>query len=59
MELVNLDPAVKEYTRTLFSTRSSPPVGGQIALDLMTDPPKPGDPSFLTFSEVGMLHMSA
>ncbi|XP_056121314.1 alanine aminotransferase 2 [Rhinichthys klamathensis goyatoka] len=51
MELVNLDPAVKEYTRTFFSTRSSPPVGGQIALDLMTDPPKPGDPSFPTFSE--------
>ncbi|XP_048018982.1 alanine aminotransferase 2-like [Megalobrama amblycephala] len=51
VELVNLDPAVKEYTRILFSTRSSPPVGGQIALDLMADPPKPGDPSFPTFSE--------
>ncbi|XP_067308284.1 alanine aminotransferase 2 [Pseudorasbora parva] len=49
VELVNLDPAVKEYCRKLF--RSSPPVLGQIALDLMTDLPKPGDPSFPTFSE--------
>ncbi len=55
MELVNLDPAVKEYASRLFSTRSCPPVVGQIALDLMVDPPKPGDPSFPTFSEVGML----
>ncbi len=58
MELVNLDPVVKEYGRRLFSTRSCPNVVGQIALDLMVDPPKPGDPSFLTFSEVGMLYIS-
>ncbi|KAL1279718.1 hypothetical protein QQF64_014318 [Cirrhinus molitorella] len=51
VELVNLDPAVMKYARTLFSTRSCPPVAGQIALDLMADPPKPGDPSFPTFSE--------
>lgn len=58
MELVNLDPAVKEYGRSLFSTRSCPNVVGQIALDLMVDPPKPSDPSFPTFSEVGMLYIS-
>ncbi|KAL1279727.1 hypothetical protein QQF64_014327 [Cirrhinus molitorella] len=52
VELLNLDPAVMKYARTLFSTRSCPPVAGQIALDLMADPPKPGDPSFPTFSEV-------
>uniref|UniRef100_A0A8C0XVP3 alanine transaminase n=1 Tax=Cyprinus carpio carpio TaxID=630221 RepID=A0A8C0XVP3_CYPCA len=51
VELVNLDPAVKEYARRLFSTRSCPPVVGQMALDLMANPPKPGDPSFPTFSE--------
>uniref|UniRef100_A0A672QXJ9 alanine transaminase n=1 Tax=Sinocyclocheilus grahami TaxID=75366 RepID=A0A672QXJ9_SINGR len=54
MELVNLDPAVKQYASRLFSTRSCPPVVGQIALDLMADPPKPGDPSYPTFSEVGV-----
>lgn len=54
MELVNLDPAVKEYARRLFSTRSCPPVVGQMALDLMANPPKPGDPSFPTFSEVSV-----
>ncbi|KAF4116976.1 alanine aminotransferase 2 isoform X1 [Onychostoma macrolepis] len=51
VELVNLDPAVKEYASRLLSTRSCPPVVGQIALDLMADPPKPGDTSFPTFSE--------
>ncbi|RXN29275.1 alanine aminotransferase 2-like protein [Labeo rohita] len=51
VELVNLDPAVMKHAHTLFSTRSCPPVVGQIALDLMADPPKPGDPSFSTFSE--------
>ncbi|XP_043085644.1 alanine aminotransferase 2-like [Puntigrus tetrazona] len=51
VELVNIDPEVKEHASRLFSTRSCPPVVGQIALDLMTDPPKPGDPSFPTFSE--------
>uniref|UniRef100_A0A8C1UCL0 alanine transaminase n=1 Tax=Cyprinus carpio TaxID=7962 RepID=A0A8C1UCL0_CYPCA len=55
VELVNLDPAVKEYARRLFSTRSCPPVVGQMALDLMANPPKPGDPSFPTFSEVTVI----
>ncbi|XP_073704200.1 alanine aminotransferase 2 [Garra rufa] len=51
VELVNLDSAVMKYAHTLFSTRSCPSVVGQLALDLMADPPKPGDSSFPTFSE--------
>ncbi|XP_073778060.1 alanine aminotransferase 2 isoform X2 [Danio rerio] len=51
VELVNVDPAVQRYIRTLFSTRSCPPVPGQIAIQLMVDPPKPGDPSFPAFTE--------
>uniref|UniRef100_A0A8C7ZZ94 alanine transaminase n=1 Tax=Oryzias sinensis TaxID=183150 RepID=A0A8C7ZZ94_9TELE len=49
VELVNLDPAVKKYIYTLFCADSSPPVLGQIALDLMTNPPQPGDPSYLLY----------
>uniref|UniRef100_A0A3B4GBH8 alanine transaminase n=1 Tax=Pundamilia nyererei TaxID=303518 RepID=A0A3B4GBH8_9CICH len=53
VELVNLDPAVMKYINTLFSKDACSPVLGQIALDLMTDPPKPGDPSYLLYKQVG------
>lgn len=53
VELVNLDPAVMKYIHTLFSKDACSPVLGQIALDLMTDPPKPGDPSYLLYKQVG------
>lgn len=53
VELVNLDPAVMKYIDTLFSKESSTPILGQIALDLMTDPPKPEDPSYLLYNQVG------
>ncbi|XP_070775049.1 alanine aminotransferase 2-like [Enoplosus armatus] len=46
VELVNLDPAVMKYIYKLFSKDSCAPVLGQIALDLMTNPPQPGDPSY-------------
>ncbi|XP_018531997.1 alanine aminotransferase 2 isoform X1 [Lates calcarifer] len=46
VELVNLDPAVLKYIKTLFSTDSCAPVLGQLALDLMMNPPQPGDPSY-------------
>uniref|UniRef100_A0A3Q0SDD0 alanine transaminase n=1 Tax=Amphilophus citrinellus TaxID=61819 RepID=A0A3Q0SDD0_AMPCI len=57
VELVNLDPAVMNYIQTLFSKDSSSPVLGQIALDLMTDPPKPGDPSYPLYNQVGTLEL--
>uniref|UniRef100_A0A3Q4MPP7 alanine transaminase n=1 Tax=Neolamprologus brichardi TaxID=32507 RepID=A0A3Q4MPP7_NEOBR len=53
VELVNLDPAVMKYIHTLFSKDSCETVLGQIALDLMMDPPKPGDPSYLLYKQVG------
>lgn len=52
VELVNLDPAVMKYIYKLFSTDSCAPVLGQIALDLMVNPPQPGDPSYPLYSEV-------
>lgn len=52
IELVNFDPEVIEFIRNLLQTESCTVVAGQIALDLMADPPKPGEPSFPIFSEV-------
>lgn len=52
MELVNFDPEVMDCIRNLFNTECCAVVAGQLALDLMSDPPKPGDPSFPMFSEV-------
>ncbi|XP_059199751.1 alanine aminotransferase 2-like isoform X2 [Centropristis striata] len=51
VELVNLDPTVMKYIYKLFSTDSCAPVLGQIALDLMANPPQPGDPSYPLYSE--------
>ncbi|KAK2822479.1 hypothetical protein Q5P01_022544 [Channa striata] len=50
VELVNLDPTVMKHTFTLFSKDSCAPVLGQIALDLMINPPQPGDPSYPLYS---------
>lgn len=46
VELVNVDPTVMKYINTLFSTDSCAPVLGQMALDLMVNPPQLGDPSY-------------
>ncbi|KAM4605256.1 alanine aminotransferase 2 [Polymixia lowei] len=51
VELVNLDPTVMKYVYTLFSTDTCAPVTGQIALDLMVNPPQPGDPSYAVFNK--------
>nr|XP_020451340.1 alanine aminotransferase 2-like isoform X2 [Monopterus albus] len=45
VELVNVDPAVMKHIHILFSKDGCAPVLGQIALDLMMNPPQPGDPS--------------
>ncbi|XP_026169079.1 alanine aminotransferase 2 [Mastacembelus armatus] len=45
VELVNLDPAVMKHIYKLFSKDICAPVLGQIALELMVNPPQPGDPS--------------
>ncbi|XP_061694722.1 alanine aminotransferase 1-like [Syngnathoides biaculeatus] len=46
VELVNVDPAVMPYVRRMFHLVSNPPVAGQIALELMAEPPQPGDASY-------------
>lgn len=45
MEVINIDPAVKIYLKGMQAT-SSPPVLPQLALEVLVNPPSPGDPSF-------------
>uniref|UniRef100_A0A8C8BCY8 alanine transaminase n=1 Tax=Otus sunia TaxID=257818 RepID=A0A8C8BCY8_9STRI len=49
MEVVNMDPAVKQQLAKLVSVRLCPPVPGQIVLDTVVSPPQPGDPSYDLF----------
>ncbi|KAJ0032604.1 hypothetical protein NQD34_002685 [Periophthalmus magnuspinnatus] len=51
MELVNIDPRVMHFVDTMLCTDISTPVMGQLALDLMVKPPKPGDASYHTYTE--------
>ncbi|XP_063075613.1 alanine aminotransferase 2-like [Engraulis encrasicolus] len=50
VEFVNLDPTVMGYVYTLFSADSTSSVLGQLALDLLAHPPRPGDPSYPTYA---------
>lgn len=45
MEVINIDPAVKMHLKGMQAT-STPPVLPQLALEVMVNPPSPGDPSF-------------
>lgn len=56
MELVNMDPQVMHFVDTVLCADISTPVTGQLALDLMVNPPKPGDPSYDTYTQVTHLH---
>ncbi|NWT18375.1 ALAT2 aminotransferase, partial [Vireo altiloquus] len=49
MEVVNMDPEVKAQLSKLVSVRLCPPVPGQMVLDVVMDPPKPGEPSYERF----------
>ncbi|NXN33093.1 ALAT2 aminotransferase, partial [Nycticryphes semicollaris] len=49
VEVVNMDPEVKQQLSKLVSVRLCPPVTGQILLDAVVDPPQPGDPSYELF----------
>ncbi|XP_010777256.1 alanine aminotransferase 2-like isoform X2 [Notothenia coriiceps] len=51
MELVNMDPEVTHFVDTMLCTDISSPVTGQLALDLMVNPPRPGDPSNDTYTQ--------
>uniref|UniRef100_A0A4W5Q3C8 alanine transaminase n=1 Tax=Hucho hucho TaxID=62062 RepID=A0A4W5Q3C8_9TELE len=52
MELVNVDPAVMVFAETLLCTDISTPVTGQIALEIMVNPPRPGDPSHHKYTQI-------
>ncbi|KAG9341272.1 hypothetical protein JZ751_019374 [Albula glossodonta] len=49
MEVLNLDPEVKAQLVKLLSVRLCPPVAGQAAMDVIVNPPMPGEPSFPKF----------
>ncbi|XP_061096376.1 alanine aminotransferase 2-like isoform X2 [Conger conger] len=52
MELLNVDPAVAAlFPSRLLTPDISTPVLGQLALDVMVKPPRPGDPSHPTYAE--------
>lgn len=45
MEVVNMHPEVLQQLSKLVSVRLCPPLPGQILLDALLDPPRPGEPS--------------
>lgn len=47
-----MDPVVMPYVERLFQFIPSPPVTGQIALELMVKPPQPGDLSYPLYVHV-------
>ncbi|XP_038616546.1 alanine aminotransferase 1 isoform X4 [Tachyglossus aculeatus] len=49
VEVVNMDPDVKQQLAKLVSVRLCPPVPGQALLDVVVSPPQPGDPSYQQF----------
>ncbi|KAM9501905.1 alanine aminotransferase 2-like [Clarias gariepinus] len=56
VEFVNLDPLVIPYIYKVLSTTSCGSLGGQIAVDLMLNPPKPNQSSYELYSkEVGSI----
>ncbi|KAM7071310.1 LOW QUALITY PROTEIN: alanine aminotransferase 1 [Acridotheres tristis] len=49
VEVVNLHPEVKAQLAKLVSVRLCPPVPGQLVMDVVMDPPRPGEPSYERF----------
>ncbi|XP_038819711.1 alanine aminotransferase 2-like isoform X1 [Salvelinus namaycush] len=49
MEVINMDPEVKDQLTKLVSVRLCPPVPGQALMDLVVNSPQPGEPSYTTF----------
>lgn len=54
MEVVNMDPGVAQCLRGMQAP-SSPPVLPQLALEIMVNPPAPGDPSYTKYTQVPTL----
>ncbi|KAJ9104248.1 hypothetical protein QFC19_004065 [Naganishia cerealis] len=51
MDLVNIEEDVVDQIYKMASINLCPPVTGQIGVDLLVDPPKPGDASYELFHE--------
>ncbi|XP_061879650.1 alanine aminotransferase 2-like isoform X1 [Entelurus aequoreus] len=49
MEIINMDNEVKAQLTKLVSVRLCPPVPGQVLMDLVVNPPRPGEPSYDRF----------
>lgn len=47
-----MDPEVMHFADTMLCTDINTPVTGQLALDLMINPPTPGDASYDTYTQV-------
>lgn len=52
MEIINMDNEVKAQLSKLVSVRLCPPVPGQALMDLVVNPPQPGEPSHDNFMKV-------
>ncbi|KAM6948248.1 LOW QUALITY PROTEIN: alanine aminotransferase 2-like [Aplochiton taeniatus] len=59
MEIINMDPQVTEQLTKLVSVRLCPPVPGQALMDLVVNPPQPGEPSYPTFIKERTATLSA
>lgn len=46
VEFVNVLPDVKEIYLRYISTKKCPPVLGQVAIEVLVNPPSPGEPSY-------------
>ncbi|XP_067854033.1 alanine aminotransferase 2 isoform X2 [Heptranchias perlo] len=55
MEVINMDPEVKAQLEKLLSVRLCPPVPGQVAMDVVVNPPKPGEESYEMFTMEKMM----
>lgn len=56
MEIINMDEEVRAQLSKLVSVRLCPPVPGQALMDLVVNPPQPGEPSHEKFIKVQTRH---
>ncbi|XP_037643510.1 alanine aminotransferase 2-like isoform X2 [Sebastes umbrosus] len=59
MEIINMDDEVKAQLTKLVSVRLCPPVPGQALMDLVVNPPQPGEPSYDKFIKERTATLSA
>uniref|UniRef100_A0A7N8XI35 alanine transaminase n=1 Tax=Mastacembelus armatus TaxID=205130 RepID=A0A7N8XI35_9TELE len=59
MEVMNMDDEVKAQLTKLLSVRLCPPVPGQALMDLVVNPPQPGEPSYDNFIKERTATLSA